>query len=397
MTYTDTYFARIRHLGDTKVEQAQNTGIRAFERRLASSPHRVELSLDSGLHFSSIILTDKEDPNKKSMILNVAVDISLKVGDIVNWKEGATVEKWILYRRERKVNETYQTYYIVRCNYLLKWVNSEGHISQSWAYLVSSMDSKIKGNYRTWNSLITPQPNKFMEIIIPDIEINKGTRFVINEEAWLLVEYDNTSVNGIRYMSLTEEKLNYITDDTRHDIADTDLIAQYSVNSSSGVQTFMVGEEVKPIFSVMKNNLPSAEPVDIIPSDFEKVQWIDGHLMAVKAGEVNLTIRLRKYPTLSVLIPCSIGEAISFSAFIDGQNQLKLNRSAEFTLVGSTALVEDVVFGLQDETELAAIVSTEGNKCVIKGNAKNKLGTIVLVAQYAGETYTKSIEIVPLW
>lgn len=398
MTYSDTYFARIRHMGETKTEQAQNYGIRAFDRRLADSPHRVELTVDfTGLHFSGIILEDKDDPNKKSMMLNVAVDVPLKVGDIINWMDGATVEKWILYRRERKVNETYQTYYIVRCNYLLKWVNSDGHISQSWAYLVSSMDSKIKGNYRTWNNLITPQPNKYLEIIIPDIVIAKGTRFVVNEEAWLLVEYDNTSVNGIRYLSLTEEKLNYITDDANLDIADTDTIAQYTVNSPEGVQNFIVGEEIVPLFSVLKNGLPFNEPVDIIPSDFTKVNWVEGKLMAVGTGKIDLTVRLRKYPTLSATIPCSIGQVQTFSAFIDGQNQIKLNRSSEFAFVSSEKLVEGVAFGFQEDTELATIVQTEGNKCIVKANAKNKLGTVILVAKYAGESYTKPIKIVPLW
>ena len=54
---------------------------------------------------------------------------------------------------EKKVNETYQTFYIVRCNYLVKWVDELGHIQSSWCFFTSSMDSKIKENFRTWNNL----------------------------------------------------------------------------------------------------------------------------------------------------------------------------------------------------------------------------------------------------
>ena len=37
------------------------------------------------------------------------------------------------------------------------------------------------------------------------------------------------------------------------------------------------------------------------------------------------------------------------------------------------------------------------NKYVLHANAKNNLGKIILTAQYKGTTYTKTVEIVPLW
>jgi len=75
----------------------------------------------------------------------------------MNWEqEDATIEKWLLFSEEKKVNGTYRTFSIIRCNYLLKWIDALGHLQSSWAYVVSSLDSKIKGNYRTWNALITP-------------------------------------------------------------------------------------------------------------------------------------------------------------------------------------------------------------------------------------------------
>ena len=79
------------------------------------------------------------------MYLNVANDIPLLVGDILNWGK----EKWILFSKEKKVRETHQTFSIIRCNYLIKWIDDNGHLKQSWSYLVSSMDSKIKENFRT--------------------------------------------------------------------------------------------------------------------------------------------------------------------------------------------------------------------------------------------------------
>lgn len=63
------------------------------------------------------------------MLLNVANDISIKVGDIMNWTlDNGDIEKWLLIQEEKKVNGTYKTFWIVRCNYLMKWIDKQGHL-----------------------------------------------------------------------------------------------------------------------------------------------------------------------------------------------------------------------------------------------------------------------------
>lgn len=148
--YLDVYFSRVTHRGENVSEVAQNTGERSFEHWLENSTHAVhDLSVERGLYFSGIILTDKDKEQQKIMTLHVANDIPVLVGDIVNWNNQGQLGKWIIFKKEEKVNGTYQTFSIVKCNYLMKWVNKLGHLEQSWAYFVSSMDSKIKENFRT--------------------------------------------------------------------------------------------------------------------------------------------------------------------------------------------------------------------------------------------------------
>lgn len=151
MEYRDVYFSRINHLGETTAERIKSGGIRSFEKWMAESPHTIrDLSVERGLYFSGIILTDKDKSYQKIMYLNVGNEIPLQIGDIMNWTlDDGSIEKWILLQEEKKVNGTYRTFWIVRCNYLLKWIDVQGHLQQSWSYVVSSVDSKIKGNYRT--------------------------------------------------------------------------------------------------------------------------------------------------------------------------------------------------------------------------------------------------------
>jgi hypothetical protein len=174
MSYLDVYFSRINHMGETTAERIRNGGIRSFEKWKAESPHTVrDLSVERGIYFDGIILTSKDKEYEKIMFLNVSNDIPLLIGDIMNWQlDDGSIEKWIIVQEEKKVNGTYRTFWIIRCNYLLKWVDGDGHVQQSWSYFVSSLDSKIKGNFRTWHSLITPQPNKYAEIIMPRPELN---------------------------------------------------------------------------------------------------------------------------------------------------------------------------------------------------------------------------------
>lgn len=151
MNYTDVYFARATHRGKTVADVATNTGIRSFEKWLAESPNVPpnDLQIEGKCFFRAIILSKKDAENKKIKELHVALDVPATVGDIVIWDN----ERWLIYQKERKVRETHQTFYMVRCNYYIKWVDSEGHLQGSWCYFVSSMDSKIKENFRTWNNL----------------------------------------------------------------------------------------------------------------------------------------------------------------------------------------------------------------------------------------------------
>ena len=151
LNYMDVYFSRASHRGKTVAEVATNTGIRSFEKWLEESPNvpANDLQIEDKCFFRGVILSKKDDENKKIKELHVALDVPVEIGDIVIWDD----ERWLVYLKERRVRETHKTFYMVRCNYYIKWVDNQGHLQGSWCYFVSSMDSKIKENFRTWNNL----------------------------------------------------------------------------------------------------------------------------------------------------------------------------------------------------------------------------------------------------
>lgn len=61
MSYVNTYFARVNHLGETTAERIKSGGERSFYKWLAESPHTIrQLSVERGLYFDAIILTSKD-------------------------------------------------------------------------------------------------------------------------------------------------------------------------------------------------------------------------------------------------------------------------------------------------------------------------------------------------
>ena len=399
MSYLDVYFSRLNHLGETTAERIRQGGIRSFEKWMAESPHTIRnLSVERGLYFDGILLTNKDKEYQKILFLNVSNDVPLVVGDIMTWQQDdGSLEKWLLFLEEKKVNGTYRTFQIVRCNYLLKWIDSLGHLQQSWSYVVSSVDSKIKGNFRTWNSLITPQPNKYAEILMPRYSIDRATNFIIEEESWTVVEYDHTSVPGVVYLSLTEGKINSLYDDLENNIADTDKLAQYELSVPAETQIFAVGDIITPSFTLTKNGIPSNEEVELISTNKKIAHVINNELIAVSEGNVDIEVRLKNYPSISTILHINIknNESI-FSAYIEGPASIRLDREAEYTLIGTSEIIDNVQFTI-DNSNLAKIINVVGNKCKVLANEKNQLGKVTLTAHYNDVDYTKIISIIPLW
>ena len=424
MNYLDVYFSRVNHFGETKAERIKNSGIVAFEKWMAQSPFTVtDLSVERGLYFSGIIQTSKDKEEKKLMYLYVANDIPIQVGDILTWRQdNGAIEKWLLLQKVHKVHETYQTFQMVKCNYNLKWINKNGYVQQSWAYAVSSVDAKIKGNFRMWHSLISPQPNKFAEIIMPrpiledddKNELLRGITFIIEDEGWEVIECDWTSVEGIIYMSLTETKVNYQYDDRDDEIADLD---RYKFPNLPTL--YRVGETITPQFEAGTLN-----QWEVVLSKPEECVCINDQFVAIAPGQCIITMALKAHPSVFKQIEIIIEEVNNEIIYLDGVDEVKLDRYANYKLISDTTQQpivlgqnEFIKFSVENITDekvslatIAPAYDTEGQVIpyaqVLHANVRNKLGEILLTAEHIRIVndeeeilgiYTKTVKIVSLW
>ena len=411
VNYLDVYFSRVNHFGETPAERIKNSGIVAFEKWMAQSPFTVtDLSVERGYYFSGIIETSKDRTEQKIMYLYVANDIPIVVGDILTWRQdNGAIEKWLLLQQIHKVHAQYQTFQIIKCNYELKWIDANGYLKKSWAYAVSSVDSKVKDNFRMWHSLISPQPNKFAEIIMPrpqlegidEDQLMRGITFIIENEGWRVVECDWTSVEGIAYMSLTEAKVNYNYDDRLIDVAETD---RYKFPELSTL--FKVGDTIVPQFEAGTLNQWEIELIKPKDCDF-----INDEFVATAQGQCIITMRLKNRPAVTKQVEITIGAANEDIVYIKGADEVRLDRYATYELTSETTgdpVVGEVTFSIANKTEekiplatLAPAYDKNNNELtyarVLHANAKNKLGEVILSAVYGGQTYTKTVKIIPLW
>ena len=231
---------------------------------------------------------------------------------------------------------------------------------------------------------------------MPRYPINRSTNFIVEEEAWTVVEYDHTSVPGVIYISLTEDKINSIYDDVENNLAETDRITQYDLSIPSLVQSFAINEIIAPKFTLTANGIPSDESVTLISTDKSIARNINGQLTAIANGTVDIIVQLTNYPNIQQTLTIQVGGEKEFSAYIEGNATIRLDRESTYSLVGTDDIDGDVSFSLE-ETALAKITKVENNICTILANNVNELGTVVLHAQYNGNDYTKQIEIIPLW
>lgn len=391
MNYIDVYKSRVSHLGTTYQEHAYKSGILEFRRYLKYNQH-TEHNLtinNSNEQFSGVILTDKEDENRVSQILLTKViedgGPELKQGDLIWW--GEDKQPWLLYRSTTSSYQPHQKFYMVRCNYEVNWLDKDGMLNSSWIYLLGSKDSKIKDNFRTWHSVITPQPNKYINIMMPHQLMDLGTEIMVLDEVWSLVDYDQNSVPGIIYMSFTETNFNEQRDSLEDKLANADMLATWTIDMPEQ-RTVAANSVFELNYAILKDGVAqTVKPEIIVEGNLTLLEnnWIQ----VGPSGAGSITINYRDIKKVQHVV---VGGTPAANVVFIGDDKIRVASTNIYTLENAT----DVEFVIEDPKNLVKLQSAN-NICTIVANENNKLGTFILRAFYNGNIYSKTIQVVSLW
>ena len=174
---------------------------------------------------------------------------------------------------------------------------------------------------------------------MPRYPIDRSTNFIVENESWTTIEYDHTSVPGVIYLSLTENKINSIYDDVVNNIADTDELARYELQvPEDSSQVFAPGAKITPVFTLIKNGVPcdmNDVAILVAPDSIKKVKIYEDELQVADnaTGIINLIVTLKDYPESQQYLSVYVDDVKqTLSVYIEGKDFIHLDDKEDYTL-----------------------------------------------------------------
>ena len=396
--YTDVYWYRITKYGENHKEREYNYSVRNFEKYLNEHPSSVDVIVDS-THTRASIISNKQDQYKLTKQILTSINTIINPGSIVEWNDG----HWIVYQKEVNPNQAYNSCYMVECNKKLKWIDEYGVEQEEWAYIFSSKDSIVKQNFRTWNRLITPQPNQWLEMLVPAKKtIKMDQKFIIDGRAWFVDEYDATSSKGVTYYSLTEDKIDRMDDNIENGLANANKLDCYKIAIQDEISCGLTDNYIiSPI--VYNDGVIDIQPLGYIIEDRDIASLMllnnNATIVPISKGQTTLKIYLINQPKVFKSIVINITDMTEQSAVLIGDDSIKTTDFAIYSVyrISDSKIIDPIIsFSISDSNLASGILLDDGTLKII-ANEDNRLGIVTVVINTNSDTYTKKIAIRSLW
>lgn len=389
--------------GKTFKQVVQKQAQRDFKYLLQSSPNAIGVNINSKdgdlTKVVTIVVKETETLAKRYFLCDKADQI--KIGDFLYWGDSI----WLMFKKERDTIEAYDKFEGIECRHFIQWIDKYGVLQETPCYLVAQTDEKVKSNFRTWNNMITPQPNKFMEIITSRNNIQLGQKFLIDETAWFVVESDYISVKNIIYLSLTEDKKDLYTDDLENNIANIVDLNKFKLQVKDTEIDLGIGEEYQITSAIYLNGNKYSDEfiVEIIEGENLISMNENFKLTALSEGSVKLRICMEEnnevFEEMTINIVETAPETITYQ-FV-GDESIKWGRTKVLQSVKNVNGVAEptvATFTVTDEQSLLASYEINNSSVTITANDDNKIGTILVSCTFEdGSQVNKIISVTSLW
>jgi hypothetical protein len=402
--YYEVFKKRALNKGKTFKERVTFNSQINFERFLISSPDAIDVSVNESKDTIRVasIYEKESDTLFKRFILSKLAD-NLKVGDFIYWEDSV----WLLYKKEIDTIKAYDKFEAIDCRNTIKWIDEYGILQEVPCYLVAQTSNTIQPNFRTWNNMITPQPNKNLEIITSRKNIKLGEKFLIEDTAWHVVESDYISMKGILFLSLIEDKVDNYDDSIQDQVANFINLNNFTIsipedNISLGIDdTYQIGARI----SNNGNYYSSDIQVNVIEGA-DCVQ-IDDKMNIIGLAEGVAVIRIsfdedsNLYKDLVVEVMANPQEQIVSYEFA-GDDTIKWGRTKVYTCKKVVNGIEEpysASFEIIDENNVLANYVIGDNVISVTANSSNKNGMFTLVCK-PNDTdleFRKECKVVSLW
>lgn len=389
--------------GKTFKEVVQKQARHDFKYFLQSSPNAIKVTINSeeGKETKVATILNKENETlvKRYFLCDVADQIG--IGDFLYWGDSI----WLMFRKERDTIEAYDKFEGIECRHKIQWVDSYGVLQNTPCYLVAQKDDQIKSNFRTWNNMITPQPNKYLEIITCRNNIQLGQKFLIDETAWYVVESDYISIKNILYLSLTEDKKDIYVDDVADNIANIVDLNKFEMRIKDKEISLDIDKEYKIAGEVYLNGNKYSDKIIVEVIEGADLITINDNftLTALSEGRVVLRICMEEnneiYQEMIINIVKNAPQNISYQLI--GDESIKWGRTKVIQAVKVVDGVSAAIaasFKVVDKEELLSSYEINSSSVTITADTKNKVGNFTIICTFEdGSTVEKIIRVTSLW
>lgn len=389
--------------GKTFKEVVQKQAQHDFKYFLQSSPNSIQVNINSkdgnSTRVATIFSKENETLAKRYFLCDKADQI--KIGDFLYWNDSI----WLMFKKERDTIEAYDKFEGIECRHRIQWIDKYGVLQETPCYLAAQTDEKVKSNFRTWNNMITPQPNKFLEIITSRNNIQLGQKFLIDETAWFVVESDYISIKNIIYLSLTEDKKDLYTDDLENNIADIIDLNKFELRIKDNNIDLGIDEEYKITGEIYLNGNKYSDKILIEVIEGENLISIDENfnLTALSEGSVKLRICMEEnneiYQEMIINIKETAPEIVTYQLI--GDESIKWGRTKVVQSVKNiNGVAEPSIanFTVIDDNELLSSYEINNSSVTITANNENKTGKFSIVCTFEDNSQVeKIITVTSLW
>lgn len=408
--YYTTFLARMTADGYTYKQQIEKLTQKNFDRYLQETPTAVDI-IYNGDFYKVAIVENKQDEYRLSKQMLSSINDVFPIGALVYWRDfepkDCPENYWIVWKKQQNSIKDHNVNYISRCNHKLKWIDNYGVRHEQYVYEFSSKENMIRATFKSRvQEIIASEPNKFMEIIMPFTkDIKREQRFIVDGEAWYVIEFDSSSVDGITYITLGEDKKD-LQNDLLIEQGKTEDLADYKKED----KFYIFINNVNP--TIEKNTSYTIKPYyykeSVLVNDAVFNFYSYGRLIGTGTSyeqlyekDVIITVKLKEKEEIqsevNILVSDEPVEDIRY--FILGDNSIRWSRTAIFSVVieqyGNDDMARNVTYTINDDT--LAKLEVEDDIAYITANDKRKSGKIILIATGQNFSIEKEIQIISLW
>lgn len=373
-----------------------------FQRFLKSSPNAVEVKINNqGNPIRVATISDRDTDTLFQRHFLCDKKDGIRVGDFLYWDDSI----WLVFKKDIDTIQAYDKFECILCRHKVKWIDSLGILRETPCYLVAQTDEKIKANFRTWNNMITPQPNKFMEIITSRTNIELGQKFLVDETAWFVVESDYISVKDILYLSLTEDKKDLYVDDIENNIANIIDLNKFVLEIQTNEIKIGIEEEYQLEGRIYLNGLLYSENIGLEIIEGRKHISVDENMKitGVSTGKVQARVYMEDHPEISQDVTILVEETAQEPVVtyeLRGDGSIKWGRTKIYQCIKITNGVEELcpcTYTIEDNDKLLEDFEINGPTVTLTANEDNNVGSIKIIAEFEDNRLEKEIKITSLW